>query len=495
MFTRKKEQKVTKDKITNKRNAQSASDLEFESKRADPSYVEVLRAGDIIYAISIFVLMIYMVGLVIFTFEVPPGTIVNSIDVSWQKYADLKTIVENVNPNDVFLIIEDKGSEIIRVTYSEVDGKKEAEVDVKFNKYLWFIDLFRAHNVNTNITYLYDSSKLRRKLKELNEDLEAPTAPKFEKVDGIYSATAGTPGSRVDVDKVLKMVDNAEFVGDILYLDTDSNPELLQQPPSIDNSVIKEDVEFYTEITKHLPQIQISDDILFSIGEAELCRLVEFNFDKKSLNVNLNEVESHIDDLYDKYYSVGTEQKFVDGEGQIRTVTGGTYGWELDKEETLKTFIHTLENLSEDEQPIIKVSWKSTGYTDGTNLLSEFDGDRYIVVSIEDQHVWVRDSGEIIMESDCVTGEKGKCDTPKGTFSVLERRDGKYLEGANYRTWVNKWMRLTWSGIGLHDATWRRNFGDKIFETNGSHGCINLPSQFASELFEWVKSGDVVFIY
>ena len=99
------------------------------------------------------------------------------------------------------------------------------------------------------------------------------------------------------------------------------------------------------------------------------------------------------------------------------------------------------------------------------------------------------------MESDCVTGTKGRNDTPHGVYFITQYMDGKYLTGATYRTWVNRWMRITDRGHGLHDATWRSSFGGNIYTYDGSHGCINLPKQFAYDLFDTVGSGTCVVIY
>ena len=100
------------------------------------------------------------------------------------------------------------------------------------------------------------------------------------------------------------------------------------------------------------------------------------------------------------------------------------------------------------------------------------------------------------MDTDCVTGDAHLSrDTPKGVYYISECIDGKYLIGDDYKTWVNKWMRLTNTGIGLHDAYWRSAFGGSIYKTNGSHGCINLPAKFASNLFKKAYRGMPVIIY
>ena len=122
-------------------------------------------------------------------------------------------------------------------------------------------------------------------------------------------------------------------------------------------------------------------------------------------------------------------------------------------------------------------------------------GKTYVEVSLSKQHVWVYVNGKLKMESDVVTGTKGKHDTPKGMYYMSECIPGKYLVGDGYKTWVNKWMRLTNTGIGLHDATWRSSFGGSIYTYSGSHGCINLPSSFADKLFKIAYTGMPVVVY
>jgi len=50
-------------------------------------------------------------------------------------------------------------------------------------------------------------------------------------------------------------------------------------------------------------------------------------------------------------------------------------------------------------------------------------------------------------------------------------------------------------GEGLHDATWRTEFGKDIYKTNGSHGCVNLPLDIAKEIYDIVKVGTIVEVY
>ena len=56
-------------------------------------------------------------------------------------------------------------------------------------------------------------------------------------------------------------------------------------------------------------------------------------------------------------------------------------------------------------------------------------------------------------------------------------------------------MAFIGSSYGLHDATWRSNFGGDIYQTSGSHGCVNMPYESAKELYGLIDAGTLVLIY
>ena len=57
-------------------------------------------------------------------------------------------------------------------------------------------------------------------------------------------------------------------------------------------------------------------------------------------------------------------------------------------------------------------------------------------------------------------------------------------------------MRITWSGIGFHDADWQTAFGGERYKNgNGSHGCINMPVDKSGELFDMIEPGIPVIIH
>ena len=107
------------------------------------------------------------------------------------------------------------------------------------------------------------------------------------------------------------------------------------------------------------------------------------------------------------------------------------------------------------------------------------------------------------MSADVVTGlPKGGRSTPAGVYTILERMQNKVLRGnlrpdgtREYETPVKYWMRVTYSGVGFHDATWQSQLGSNLYQSIGSHGCVNLSYNVAKEMFNYVEKGMAVICY
>lgn len=201
---------------------------------------------------------------------------------------------------------------------------------------------------------------------------------------------------------------------------------------------------------------------------------------KGNTDVDWTEAVAHITNAYT---TSDDSTVFTCTNGDTITVANKTYGYTVSDEDVLE-FLQTCWNNKESCENCIPCR---SGYGDMN--------DTYIEISIADQHVWHYVNGTLCCDADTVTGTKGENDTPTGVYYISECIDGKYLRGADYVTWVDKWMRITNRGHGLHDASWRRSFGGNIYTYNGSHGCINLPKSFAYNLFDEVSVGDRVVIY
>ena len=205
-----------------------------------------------------------------------------------------------------------------------------------------------------------------------------------------------------------------------------------------------------------------------------------------SVHYNKKLLHDKVRDLANSYDDAGQRTVTINGVMGRFTVSGGTWGHIADTQAEIDYMTEHFDALKPGEDsriPIMKqdLSW---------NFPST-----YIEVDKELQHVYLVSDNEVVMDSDCVTGRPRGHSTPEGIFFISEIKTNKTLTGPGYSSFVYRWMRLTNSGIGLHDATWRGRFGGAIYERDGSHGCINLPKAFAYELYDFVKvraPGDIV---
>lgn len=118
----------------------------------------------------------------------------------------------------------------------------------------------------------------------------------------------------------------------------------------------------------------------------------------------------------------------------------------------------------------------------------------YIEVDISDQNIKYHVGEDIILDSDVVTGKQNVSDTRIGMFEIYSRETSRKLNGVGYSTYVDYWMPFD-GGIGLHDASWRSEFGGDIYIYSGSHGCVNLPFEIAKTIYENSKVGTKVLVH
>lgn len=116
-----------------------------------------------------------------------------------------------------------------------------------------------------------------------------------------------------------------------------------------------------------------------------------------------------------------------------------------------------------------------------------------IDINITEQKLYYYEFDKLILTSDVVTGYNNA--TPPGNYSVLYKARNTYLTGSNYRSFVKYWIAFIGTSYGMHDASWRNKFGGTIYKTNGSHGCVNMPTDKVATLYDLVEVGTPVYIH
>lgn len=136
---------------------------------------------------------------------------------------------------------------------------------------------------------------------------------------------------------------------------------------------------------------------------------------------------------------------------------------------------------------------------------------KMIVVSTETQSVRVYQNGKVVLTTPATTGGP-ELPTGKGIFHIYFKASPFVFHSPfpvsspyyYYPTPIQYWMPFDGQD-GLHDASWRNNFGpgSNFQPTNlgtghdilGTHGCVNLPLSAAAFIWNFAPVGTTVVVH
>jgi L,D-transpeptidase catalytic domain len=129
-------------------------------------------------------------------------------------------------------------------------------------------------------------------------------------------------------------------------------------------------------------------------------------------------------------------------------------------------------------------------------LGSGASGEKLIVVSIHEQHLYAYQGSKLVYSFVVSTG--GNNSTEAGTYHILDKIPDPY--GADWNFWMPDWMGIYYVGDlenGFHAlpllANGQRLWGDEI-GTPVSYGCVVLGIADAQTLYDWADVGTTVQI-
>lgn len=112
------------------------------------------------------------------------------------------------------------------------------------------------------------------------------------------------------------------------------------------------------------------------------------------------------------------------------------------------------------------------------------------VASTRTHHILVYRDRKLFADWPISTGKSGH-DTPNGTYLSIQKENPAHMVGDDYDLMVPYAVRIMWSGIFLHAASWSVS---EQGHTNVSHGCVNLSPASAQTYYRMSVPGDPVTI-
>lgn len=209
-----------------------------------------------------------------------------------------------------------------------------------------------------------------------------------------------------------------------------------------------------------------------------------------NMNVSILKSKSNafINELCSKYDEIIPSVRFTNSKLEEKVIQGGDIGVRISVFKELNQLLIDIKSGGDIErEPIYGMKGLPPGVFDSNKT--------YVEISISDQKLWYYKNGELMVESNIVTGcVRQNHATPKGAYYVKYKESNTKLQGPGYSASVRFWMPFN-KGIGLHDASWRQRFGENIYLSEGSHGCINLPRETAQIIYQNISPGTIVLCY
>ena len=386
-----------------------------------------------------------------------------------------------IEPDDIGLVISPN------VTAKKIISEQ--------NGFLWPYYMCIRKDYELYYTADYDKNKLEELLKNCDftqeENMQKPVDASVVIKDGKSTIIPENEGNYIDFSELCSIIDEALAKGDkIVDLDeTDvyEKPDITSDSEEIVSEQARLEKLLSMKVTYKI------DEVSWELTSEDYGNWIT-NISADKIEFDKDKIHEYVQNMADRYDTYDVPRNFRTHDGRTVTLDNTWYGWLIDVDSETDE-LYTVLEAGESVERVPELDCYAAVYHDGGDDI----GDTYIECDFGQQHIYVYVDGELVMDSDCVTGSlanSGKFRTPGGVYTILYTKSPAVLVGDDYETPVKYWMPFIGElGIGFHDATWRSAFGGDIYKSGGSHGCVNLPLSAAEQLFNIAYEGMPVVCY
>ena len=378
-----------------------------------------------------------------------------------------------------------------------------------------------TRNVDFQLTDYYadDNEKLEQYVVSSNF-----TVPRVKAADamiqmndekGLYEVVSAVEGNEIDDQKlqeyVEKLLDEAIQNGSFLEnsvlkitipQDVYLNIEVSQETEEMRQEVLEKNRQLIRDTFKDITVTYTFGSQTEILDSQQILEWIKIS-DDMEIEVDEKKAADYVAGLADQYDTRGRDRVFIADDGRIVHIPPDVnlYGYTIFQEAEVQELIANI--LSKESVTREPVYYAVDSYDCPLFYSREGEDDlqgTYVEVSITRQHLWFYKDGTLIVESDVVTGDAGsdETQTKTGCYPLASKHSPATLKGENsvdyWSSEVDYWMPFN-QDQGLHDAPWRSEFGGEIYKGDGSHGCVNLPTEVAGTIYENIDPGTPVIVY
>lgn len=448
--------------------------------------------------------LIYVAISVYFMSHFFVNTKINGKNFSGKTASDVEKYLQTNIKDYKLTILENEGRQDV-ISGSEIGLEYRAGTETEKllkdqNGFAWPKAFFTENSRKVSVNVSYNEESLNQRISQLSclqtEQTSAENAkPEFD--GNQYVIKPEVYGNAVDKERLTEQVKVhiTEFQPQLDMVETKcyAKPKYVEDSKEVQEACDAMNKYVNASITYPMNEPVVVDKALIS-------QWLQVDGEMK-VSLNTEAMKQWFTAFGDKYDTQGTTRTFTTPAGKSATVTGGTYGWSIDED----TELVNLQNSILNGEVVTREPAYYAGGTAAAHSGQDW-GNTYAEVDMSAQHMWYVQNGQVVLETDVVTGEPIPSRiTPEGVYSLMWKQRDATLVGdikpetgkPEYETDVAYWMQVTSSGVGFHDAIWQTAFGGTLYQIpgTGSHGCINMPLDQAGALFNMIEPGTPVIFH
>ncbi|MDY2937037.1 MAG: L,D-transpeptidase family protein [Fusicatenibacter sp.] len=422
-----------------------------------------------------------------------PQTVINGLNCAGLTVEQVKSKIQSRILEYSLTIKERGGAEDVltgdQIGLTYVDDNMVEQVLEDQNAWSWPMTMMKRKTYQFQANSVYDKEKLFNLLGALtcfqDDYTTAPTDAYITDNGTSYEIIPETQGNRLNGEAakqvVADAVDNGETEVDFEEEDLYIKPEIYS-----DNEALNREAEQLNLLTN----ARITYDFVDRSYTVDRALIQSWLIQDEEGNYGIDEA-SAADWVRQMAYETdtfGLAHSFKTSLGPtIELKAGGDYGWCINKSKTTESLIEAIKaGVVENRDPVYLYSGKDRSSND--------IGDTYVEVCISEQTMWCYKDGVLVSKTPVVTGSHATgYDTPAGSVWAVDAKKRDY-DFTLYDAHVMFWMPFN-GNVGIHDSSWRSEYGGEIYLDNGSHGCVNTPYDEAEKIYNSIEIGDPVIVY
>ena len=356
-------------------------------------------------------------------------TTINGLNCSGKTVQEVNTAMNLQAKNYVLTLKEREGkTETINggdIDLTYVDNGQVAELLDGISPYGWLWSQIRGTELTVQANMSYDEAKFETVISHLSAFnpayAEAPTDAQIVPGDTQFQIQKESEGRELDNEKALKLIQEGIKTG-VTEIDFEDS-ECYKKPSVYENDQnLKEQLEKVNGYLKAKITYDFEDRTIEVTAQDIMAMIAQddkgnYGLDQTKVKEFVTTKLAYATDTFGLTHTVKCH------DGKTRKLTGGDYGWCINRDKTTEELIPLLESGAEKKiEPVYLYSAKSRAKDD--------IGGTYVEISISDQHLWCYKDYKLVTDTDVVTGNISKGNgTPKGSVWAIDAKKSPAVLG------------------------------------------------------------------